>query len=155
MRIGTIGAGEVALAVAREALARGHEIVLSSRSGPGALADKVTELGRGASAATVQQVANANAFTITTSGVAGAAPAVFRFNGGPNHLSNNNAADSNWTVWTVCARCQRIAITRRRLRASISSNSRRWCAPWGTTPIYFSVEWCSPSNERRRLSMTS
>jgi 3-hydroxyisobutyrate dehydrogenase-like beta-hydroxyacid dehydrogenase len=30
MRIGTIGAGEVALAVAREALARGHEIVLSS-----------------------------------------------------------------------------------------------------------------------------
>jgi hypothetical protein len=32
MRIGTIGAGEVALAVAREALARGHEIVLSSRS---------------------------------------------------------------------------------------------------------------------------
>src|SRR5207237_5577675 len=39
----------------------------------------------------------ANAFTVTTSGVAGAAPAVFRFNGGPNHLSNNNAADSNWT----------------------------------------------------------
>src|SRR6266403_1433124 len=48
MRIGTIGAGAVALAVAREALARGHEIVLSSRSGPGALADKVSELGRGA-----------------------------------------------------------------------------------------------------------
>ena len=44
MRIGTIGAGAVALAVARQALARGHEIVLSSRSGPGALADKVTEL---------------------------------------------------------------------------------------------------------------
>ena len=51
MRIGTIGAGAVALAVAREALARGHEIVMSSRSGPGALAGKVTELGRGASAA--------------------------------------------------------------------------------------------------------
>src|SRR5215475_3900822 len=58
MRIGTIGAGEVALAVAREALARGHEIVLSSRSGPGALANKVTELGRGASAATVEEAAN-------------------------------------------------------------------------------------------------
>ena len=58
MRIGTIGAGEVALAVAREALARGHEIVLSSRSGPGALAEKVTELGRGASAATVEQAAS-------------------------------------------------------------------------------------------------
>src|SRR5271156_4131491 len=58
MRIGTIGAGEVALAVAREALARGHEIVLSSRSGPGALAEQVTELGRGASAATVEESAS-------------------------------------------------------------------------------------------------
>src|SRR6478672_6819266 len=58
MRIGTIGAGAVALAVAREALARGHEIVLSSRSGPGALADKVSELGRGASAATVEEAAS-------------------------------------------------------------------------------------------------
>ena len=58
MRIGAIGAGEVALAVAREALAQGHEIVLSSRSGPGALANKVTELGRGASAATVEEAAN-------------------------------------------------------------------------------------------------
>src|ERR1700745_1973730 len=55
MRIGIIGAGAVVLAVAREALARGHEIVLSSRGGPGALADKVTELGRGASGATVEQ----------------------------------------------------------------------------------------------------
>src|SRR5882762_8749002 len=58
MRIGTIGAGAVALAVAREALARGHEVVLSSRSGPGALADKVSELGRGASVATVQEAAS-------------------------------------------------------------------------------------------------
>ena len=58
MRIGTIGAGEVALAVAREALARGHEIVLSSRRGPDALVDKVSELGRGASAATVEEAAS-------------------------------------------------------------------------------------------------
>jgi len=58
MRIGTIGAGEVALAVAREALARGHEIVLSSRSGPGALDGKAAELGRGASAATVEEAAS-------------------------------------------------------------------------------------------------
>jgi 8-hydroxy-5-deazaflavin:NADPH oxidoreductase len=57
MRIGTIGAGEVALAVAREALTRGHEIVLSSRSGPGALADKVSGLGKGASVATVEEAA--------------------------------------------------------------------------------------------------
>lgn len=58
MRIGTIGAGEVALAVAREALARGHEIVLSSRRGPDALVDKVSDLGRGASAATVEEAAS-------------------------------------------------------------------------------------------------
>ena len=58
MRIGTIGAGEVALAVAREAVARGHEIVLSSRSGPGALANKVSGLGKGASAATVEEAAS-------------------------------------------------------------------------------------------------
>jgi hypothetical protein len=58
MRIGTVGAGEVALAVAREALAREHEIVLSSRSGPEALDGKVAELGRGASAATVEEAAS-------------------------------------------------------------------------------------------------
>ena len=58
MRIGTIGAGAVALAVAREALARGHKIVLSSRSGPDALAGKAAELGRGASAATVEEAAS-------------------------------------------------------------------------------------------------
>jgi len=58
MRIGTIGAGEVALAVAREALARGHQVVLSSRRGPGTLADKVSELGRGASAASVEEAAS-------------------------------------------------------------------------------------------------
>ena len=58
MRIGTIGAGEVALAVAREALARGHEVVLSSRSGPGPLVDKAAQLGRGVSAATLEEAAS-------------------------------------------------------------------------------------------------
>src|SRR5258708_3399017 len=58
MRIGMIGAGAVALAVAREALARGHEIVLSSRGGPDALADKVSELGSGASAAIIEEAAS-------------------------------------------------------------------------------------------------
>jgi len=38
MHIGMIGAGMVALAVAREALTKGHQVVLSSRSGPAALA---------------------------------------------------------------------------------------------------------------------
>jgi 8-hydroxy-5-deazaflavin:NADPH oxidoreductase len=57
MNIGMIGAGMVALAVAREALAKGHQVVLSSRSGPAALAGKVAELGPGALAATVQEAA--------------------------------------------------------------------------------------------------
>jgi predicted dinucleotide-binding enzyme len=59
MKFGTIGAGAVALAFGREALARGHEVVLSSRRGPEALADKVAELGRGASAASVEEAAHA------------------------------------------------------------------------------------------------
>jgi 8-hydroxy-5-deazaflavin:NADPH oxidoreductase len=58
MRIGIIGAGAVALAVARQALARGHETVLSSRGGPDALADKVSELGSGASAAIIEEAAS-------------------------------------------------------------------------------------------------
>src|SRR5438128_485641 len=57
MKFGTIGAGAVALAFGREALARGHEVVLSSRRGPDALGDKVAELGRGASAASVEDAA--------------------------------------------------------------------------------------------------
>src|SRR2546425_934266 len=58
MKFGTIGAGAVAFAFGREALARGHEVVLSSRRGPGALDDKVAELGRGASAASVEEAAS-------------------------------------------------------------------------------------------------
>jgi len=56
MKFGTIGAGAVALAFAREALAAGHEVVLSSRHGPESLAGKVAELGDGASAATVSRL---------------------------------------------------------------------------------------------------
>src|SRR5438874_7806039 len=58
MKFGTIGAGAVALAFGREALARGHEVVLSSRRGPDALGDEVAELGRGASAASVEEAAS-------------------------------------------------------------------------------------------------
>jgi 8-hydroxy-5-deazaflavin:NADPH oxidoreductase len=57
MHIGMIGAGMVAVAVAREALAKGHQVVLSSRSGPAALAGKVAELGPGTLAATVREAA--------------------------------------------------------------------------------------------------
>jgi predicted dinucleotide-binding enzyme len=58
MKIGTIGAGTVALAFAREALAVGHEVVLSSRHGPESLAGKISELGDGASAAPVKEAAS-------------------------------------------------------------------------------------------------
>ena len=58
MKFGAIGAGTVALAFAREALAVGHAVVLSSRRGPESLASKVTELGRGASAAVVEEAAS-------------------------------------------------------------------------------------------------
>jgi predicted dinucleotide-binding enzyme len=58
MKIGTIGAGEVALAFAREAIALRHEVVLSSRSGPETLSAKVAELGKGASAAPVAEAAS-------------------------------------------------------------------------------------------------
>src|SRR5437867_9270420 len=58
MKFGTIGAGAVALAFAREALARGHEVVLSGRRGGDALAHKVAELGHGASATSVEEAAS-------------------------------------------------------------------------------------------------
>jgi predicted dinucleotide-binding enzyme len=58
MKFGTIGAGTVALAFAREALATGHQVVLSSRRGPESLASKVAELGRGAFTATVEEAAS-------------------------------------------------------------------------------------------------
>jgi 8-hydroxy-5-deazaflavin:NADPH oxidoreductase len=57
MKFGTIGAGEVALAFAREAIAQGHEVVLSSRRRPQALAAELAELGKGASAASVAEAA--------------------------------------------------------------------------------------------------
>jgi predicted dinucleotide-binding enzyme len=58
MKFGTIGAGEVALAFAREGIAQGHEVVLSSRRGPQALAAELAELGKGASAASVAEAAS-------------------------------------------------------------------------------------------------
>jgi predicted dinucleotide-binding enzyme len=58
MKIGTIGAGTVALAFAREALAAGHEVVLSNRHGPESLAGKIGELGDGASAAPAEEAAS-------------------------------------------------------------------------------------------------
>jgi 8-hydroxy-5-deazaflavin:NADPH oxidoreductase len=58
MKFGTIGAGAVAFAFSREALAAGHEVVISARGGPQSLAGKVAELGRGVSAGTVREAAS-------------------------------------------------------------------------------------------------
>ena len=58
MKFGTIGAGTVALAFARAALATGHDVVLSGRRGPKFLGRKVAELGHGASPATVGEAAS-------------------------------------------------------------------------------------------------
>jgi 8-hydroxy-5-deazaflavin:NADPH oxidoreductase len=57
-KFGTIGAGTVALAFARESLAAGHEVVLSCRHGPESVDGKVAELGNGASAAAVEKAAS-------------------------------------------------------------------------------------------------
>jgi predicted dinucleotide-binding enzyme len=58
MKFGTIGAGAVALAFARNALSAGDEVVLSNRHGPESLVGQVAELGRGASAGTVGEAAS-------------------------------------------------------------------------------------------------
>jgi len=58
MKFGTIGAGTVAFAFARKAVATGHEVVLSGRRGLESLASKVAELGHRASAATVEEAAS-------------------------------------------------------------------------------------------------
>ena len=58
MKFGTIGAGAVALAFARQALATGHEVVLGSRRGRQSLAGALADLGHGASAATVEAAAS-------------------------------------------------------------------------------------------------
>jgi 2-polyprenyl-6-methoxyphenol hydroxylase-like FAD-dependent oxidoreductase len=55
MQIGIIGAGPVALAVARNFLAQGHEVTLSSRRGPSELAETVATLGAGAKAVSVRE----------------------------------------------------------------------------------------------------
>jgi predicted dinucleotide-binding enzyme len=56
MKIGTIGAGAVALGVGRYAIAAGHRVVLSSRSGGERLASAVRKLGNGAAAGSVEEV---------------------------------------------------------------------------------------------------
>lgn len=59
MKIGMIGAGSVSMAVARYALAQGHEVLLSNHSGPDRLSKAVARLGAGASGVPVAVAARA------------------------------------------------------------------------------------------------
>lgn len=59
MKIGIIGAGELAIAVSTYALAAGHEVVLSNSGKLEKLAPVVAQLGPGASAASVRDAAQA------------------------------------------------------------------------------------------------
>src|SRR5258707_15599430 len=49
MKIGILGAGDIARGVAKYALEQGHEVLLCNRSGPAKLAPIVAALGPGAS----------------------------------------------------------------------------------------------------------
>lgn len=57
MKIGTLGAGTVARAVARHAVAHGHQVPLSNSRGPACLAGLAGELGPLAHACTPREAA--------------------------------------------------------------------------------------------------
>jgi predicted dinucleotide-binding enzyme len=57
MKLGFIGAGDVAQTYARHFVRHGHEVVLSNSRGPGSLTELVREIGPQARAGTVQQAA--------------------------------------------------------------------------------------------------
>ncbi|WP_329141662.1 NADPH-dependent F420 reductase [Streptomyces sp. NBC_00670] len=59
MKIGTLGAGTVAQAIARHAVAHGHQVVLSNSRGPASLTGLADELGPLAHAGTPQEAAAA------------------------------------------------------------------------------------------------
>ncbi|MFC9315318.1 NADPH-dependent F420 reductase [Streptomyces nigra] len=60
MKIGMLGAGTIAQAIARHAVRHGHEVVLSNSRGPDSLAPLVQDLGPLASAATPAEAAIAD-----------------------------------------------------------------------------------------------
>ena len=57
MKIGFIGAKEVAQTIAKHVLPLGHEVMLSNSRGPDTLAELVGTLGKGASAGTTKEAA--------------------------------------------------------------------------------------------------
>jgi predicted dinucleotide-binding enzyme len=64
MTLGTIGAGSIGQALARQALRAGHHVVLANSRGPASLSGVVAELGDGASAGTVAQAAEGDLVAI-------------------------------------------------------------------------------------------
>ena len=64
--IGLIGSGNIGTAIARQAVAQGHDVVLSNSRGPETLADLVAELGPQARAATPQEAASAGEVVVVT-----------------------------------------------------------------------------------------
>ena len=64
--IGLIGSGNIGQAIARQAIAHGHRVVLSNSRGPETLADLVAELGPRASAATAAEAAAAADIAVVT-----------------------------------------------------------------------------------------
>ncbi|WP_324670496.1 NADPH-dependent F420 reductase [Hymenobacter sp. GOD-10R] len=60
MKIGTIGAGNIAQAFVRHAAKAGFEITISSKSGPAALAELAATIGPGVRAGTVEEAVQAD-----------------------------------------------------------------------------------------------
>src|SRR5437773_1911424 len=60
MKIGIIGAGGIAQAIAKQALGAGYEVVLSNSRGPETLKAVVQRLGGGAAAGSVREAAQAD-----------------------------------------------------------------------------------------------
>ncbi|MBX2996313.1 MAG: NAD(P)-binding domain-containing protein [Bdellovibrionaceae bacterium] len=58
MKLGIIGAGGIAQAIAKQALRAGYEVVLSNSRGPDSLKAVVHSLGKGANAGTKQEAAS-------------------------------------------------------------------------------------------------
>ena len=107
MKFGTIGAGTVALAFAREALATGHEVVLSSRRGPDSLAGKVAKLGRGASAATVEEAASLDYVLLAVpwrdleAALQGCPPGTAAYSSTRRIRSLRRVLSSSWPIWAA------------------------------------------------------
>ena len=60
LTLGTVGAGNVAMAIAGLAVTAGHRVILSNSRGPESLTDRVHRLGPHASAGTVAEAARAD-----------------------------------------------------------------------------------------------